>query len=60
MLGLAFSALAYAMEQRIWTPTDISVHTGLRVLGTFDSVSAREAGSSMGWWKRKLNRALAS
>lgn len=60
MLGLAFSALAYAMEQRIWTPTDISVHTGLRVLGTFDAVSTKDAGASFGWWKRKLNRALAS
>lgn len=38
MLALAFSAMAYAMEQRLWTPTDINLHTNLRVLGAFDAV----------------------
>lgn len=42
MLALAFSAMAYAMEQRLWTPTDIALHSGVRVLGAFDAVGVVE------------------
>lgn len=38
MLAFAFSAMSYATEQRLWTPTDINLHTDLRVLGSLDSV----------------------
>ena len=37
MLAFAFSAISYAMEQRLWTPSDIIAHSNLRVLGTFDA-----------------------
>jgi len=40
MLAFAFSAIAYALEQRLWTPTDISLHSRLRVLGTFDEIAS--------------------
>lgn len=40
MLAFAFSAIAYAIEQRLWTPTDITLHSHLRVLGTFDEIAA--------------------
>jgi uncharacterized protein involved in exopolysaccharide biosynthesis len=40
MLALAFSAMSYAMEQRLWTPTDVALHTDLRVLGSLDSIGA--------------------
>ena len=42
MLALAFTAMAYAMEQRLWTPTDMNLHTDLRVLGTFDAIGIIE------------------
>jgi uncharacterized protein involved in exopolysaccharide biosynthesis len=42
MLALAFSASSYAMEQRLWTPTDISMRTNLRYLGSLDSVGIVE------------------
>jgi uncharacterized protein involved in exopolysaccharide biosynthesis len=38
MLGLAFSALSYTMEQRLWTPTDVNLHTNLRMLGSLDAI----------------------
>jgi capsular polysaccharide biosynthesis protein len=38
MLALTFSAMSYAMEQRLWTPTDVSLHTKLRILGTLDTI----------------------
>lgn len=38
MLALAFSAMSYAMEQRLWTPTDIRLHTNLQVLGSLDAI----------------------
>ncbi len=39
VLALALSAAVYAMEQRIWTPTDISMHTNLRYLGSVDAIN---------------------
>ncbi len=42
VLALACSAVAYAMEQRLWTPTDLSLHTDLRLLGAFDEISPVE------------------
>lgn len=44
MLAFAFSAVSYAMEQRLWTPTDIITHSNLRVLGTFDSINGSGNG----------------
>jgi uncharacterized protein involved in exopolysaccharide biosynthesis len=38
MLALAFSAMSYALEQRLWTPTDVALHTDLRVLGSLDAM----------------------
>lgn len=38
VLALALSAAVYAMEQRIWTPTDVSMHTRLHYLGSVDAV----------------------
>lgn len=42
LLSLAFTAAAYALEQRLWTQTDLNLHTDLRVLGTFDAVGIVE------------------
>jgi uncharacterized protein involved in exopolysaccharide biosynthesis len=39
VLALALSAAVYAMEQRLWTPTDVSMHTRLRYLGSVDAVA---------------------
>ncbi|MEI7431373.1 MAG: Wzz/FepE/Etk N-terminal domain-containing protein [Betaproteobacteria bacterium] len=38
VLALAMSAVSYAMEQRLWTPTDLALHTNLKLLGAFDAV----------------------
>lgn len=45
VLALAFSAMAYAMEQRVWTPTDLGLHTNLRLLAAFDAVGVVETSS---------------
>lgn len=45
MLAFAFSAISYAMEQRLWTPTDIVAHSNLRVLGTFDALNSLDTRS---------------
>lgn len=47
MLAFAFSAIAYALEQRLWTPTDISLHSRLRVLGTFDEIASPATQSQL-------------
>lgn len=52
MLALAFSAMAYAMEQRLWTPTDLHLHTDLRVLGAFDAVGVIEEPLFRWRWNR--------
>ncbi len=52
MLALAFSAMSYAMEQRLWTPTDVALHTDLRVLGSLDSVGAMDRPGRWRWWSR--------
>jgi uncharacterized protein involved in exopolysaccharide biosynthesis len=51
MLAFAFSAISYAMEQRLWTPTDIAAHSNLRVLGTFDAINLPADRS----WRIKRN-----
>jgi uncharacterized protein involved in exopolysaccharide biosynthesis len=54
MLALALSAVSYALEQRLWTPTDISLHSGLRVLGTFDVIGGQpNQGGVRGAWSSK-------
>lgn len=60
MLALAFSAIAYAMEQRLWTPTDIILHSNLRILGTFDAIGASHDDSFFARWKRKPTKAAAT
>lgn len=52
MLALAFAAAAYAMEQRLWTPTDLNLHTNLRVLGTFDAIGVVEKPLFRFGWSR--------
>jgi uncharacterized protein involved in exopolysaccharide biosynthesis len=48
MLAFAFTAVSYAMEQRLWTPTDIIAHSNLRVLGTFDAIGSNNSGPGRG------------
>lgn len=38
ILAIAVSAFSYAMEQKIWTPTDLAIHTQLRYLGSLDAI----------------------
>ncbi len=60
MLALAFSAMSYAMEQRLWTPTDVALHTDLRVLGSLDSIGATESPGRWRFWSRNGNGARAT
>lgn len=50
VLALSFAATAYAMEQRLWTPTDLSLHTELKVLGAFDVVGVVEEPGVFSLW----------
>lgn len=40
MLALAITAGVYAMRKKLWTPTDIKLHTRLRYLGSLDAVGS--------------------
>lgn len=60
MLALAFSAMSYAMEQRLWTPTDVALHTELRVLGSLDSVGVLDRPARWRFWARNGSPARAS
>ncbi|CAG1010644.1 hypothetical protein BURK2_04077 [Burkholderiales bacterium] len=60
MLALAFSAMSYAMEQRLWTPTDVALHTDLRVLGSLDSVGAMDRPGRWRLWSRNGTPARAT
>jgi len=59
MLALAFSAMSYAMEQRLWTPTDVALHTDLRVLGSLDSVGEADRPKRWRFWARNGTQARA-
>ena len=60
MLALALTAIAYAMEQRLWTPTDIAVHSNLRVLGTFDAIQPQESTNLRERFRRRPSEATQS
>ncbi len=40
VLATAVSAAIYAMERKLWTPTDIQLHTKIRYLGSLDALEA--------------------
>ncbi len=52
ILALAMSAVSYAMEQRLWTPTDLALHTNLKLLGAFDAVGVVEQSVFRNPWAR--------
>ena len=52
MLALAFSAFSYSLEQRLWTPTDISLHTNLRMLGSLDALGVVDKPLFPRFWAR--------
>lgn len=53
LLALALSAMSYAVEQRLWTPTDLGLHTNLKVLGYLDAVGIREEPIFRKPWTRQ-------
>lgn len=53
MLGLTFSATSYTMEQRLWTPTDVSLHTKLRLLGSLDTIGVVDDPLIPRFWARR-------
>ena len=50
ILALGLSAGSYAMEKRVWTPTDLRMHTQLNYLGALDAVEARPARRRAAKW----------
>lgn len=54
MLALAFSAFSYTLEQRLWTPTDISLHTNLRMLGSLDTLGVVDKPLISRFWSRNV------
>lgn len=38
MLAFALSAASYALEQRLWTPTDLALHTDVPVIGSLNYI----------------------
>ncbi len=54
ILALAVSAASYALEKRVWTPTDVAAHTRLRYLGSLDAAEASPARRAARWPSRPL------
>ena len=59
VLALSLSATVYSMEQRLWTPTDMRLHTELKVLGAFDAVGVVEDTAFGDLWQALKRRTKA-
>ena len=49
ILAMAVSAGSYAWEKRVWTPTDLNMHTQLYYLGSLDAAEAKPARRAAKW-----------
>ncbi len=49
ILAMAVSAGSYAWEKRVWTPTDLSMHTQLYYLGSLDAAESKPARRAARW-----------
>ncbi len=49
ILAMGVSAGSYAWEKRVWTPTDLSMHTQLYYLGSLDAAETKPARRAAKW-----------
>lgn len=49
ILALGLSAGSYALEKRVWTPTDLRMHTQLPYLGSLDAAETKSVRRAAKW-----------